>query len=100
FTPLGGMDQDIAVSCGTLPAGVICTPNPAIVNPGTGYSSTVTLATTFGSTPAANSTVAIIGTSSAISVTRSSNVTLSVKDFTVTANTATVATNVGTNITD
>ena len=33
-------------------------------------------------------------------LTRSNNVTLSVKDFSVTANTATISTNVGTNITD
>jgi len=99
FTPLGGMTDDIVVSCTGVPANVTCTPVPAVVNPGTGYSSIVTLGTVAG-TAAANSTIAIVGTSSEIGVTRSSNVTLSVKDFTVTANTATVATNVGSNITD
>jgi hypothetical protein len=101
YTPLGGMTDDIAISCGALPANVACTPVPAVVNPGNGYQSIVTLATTFGPPlVAANSTVTISGNSAAIGVTRSTNVTLSVKDFSVTANTATVATNVGTNITD
>jgi hypothetical protein len=101
YTPLGGMTQDIAVSCGPLPVGVTCTPNPAIATPGVTVplQSVVTLQTTFGTTPAANSTVTISGNSAAIGVTRSNNVTLSVKDFTVTASTATLATNVGTNVT-
>src|SRR5205823_6475173 len=47
-----------------------------------------------------NSTIAILGTNAGLGITRSTNVTLSVKDFTVTANTAIVNTNVGTNITD
>src|SRR6266404_6706054 len=61
YTPLGGMTQDIAVSCGVLPAGVTCTPNPAIVTPGVTplNQSVVTLQTAFGITPAANSTIAI-----------------------------------------
>ncbi|MFL6300143.1 MAG: beta strand repeat-containing protein, partial [Terriglobales bacterium] len=102
FAPLGGMNQAILVGCGVLPAGVTCTPVPAVVTPGTtpGNQSIVTLQTTFAVTPGANAMVAISGVSSGIGVTRSTNVTLAVKDFTVTANTGTVATNVGTNITD
>ena len=42
------MTQDIAASCGALPLGVSCTPNPAVLNPGTGYQSVVTLSTDFG----------------------------------------------------
>ncbi|MFL6300401.1 MAG: beta-propeller fold lactonase family protein [Terriglobales bacterium] len=99
FTPLGGMNDDIAVSCTGVPVNVTCTPVPAVVNPGTGYSSAITLGTVAG-TAAANSTIAIVGTSSGISVTRFANIMLSVKNFSVTANTATVATNVGSNITD
>src|SRR5205085_771697 len=103
YTPLGGMTEDIAVGCGTLPAGVTCNPVPATVAPGftPGNQSIVTLATTFGTTPGANATVAITGVSAALNnLTRSTNVTLSVKDFTVTANTPIVNTNVGSNITD
>jgi len=101
YTPLGGMTLPIDVSCGALPLGVTCTPVPAQIIPGTtGLSSVVTLQTTFASTPAVNSTVAISGTNAGLGITRSNNVTLSVKDFTVTANTATVSTNVGSNITD
>ncbi|MFL6301006.1 MAG: FG-GAP-like repeat-containing protein [Terriglobales bacterium] len=102
FAPLGGMTQDIAVSCGALPAGVTCTPNPMIVIPGVTplNQSLVTLQTSFGTTPAANSIVAISGNSSAIGVTRSTNVTMRVKDFSVTASSAKVMTNVGTSIND
>ncbi len=105
YTLLGGMTQDIAVNCGTLPAGVTCTPVPAIVNGGTSgpgpNQSVVTLQTTFPTTPAANATIAITGTSAALNnLTRSTNVTLGVKDFTVTANSSNLATNVGTNVTD
>ncbi len=103
YSPFGGMTDDIAVGCGTLPLGVTCTPVPAVVTPGTtpNNQSVVTLGTTFGTTPGANSTVAISGVSAALNnLSRSTNVTLSVKDFAVTANTATVFTNVGTNITD
>jgi hypothetical protein len=101
YTPLGGMTDDITVSCGALPANVACTPVPAVVNPGKGYHSIVTLATTFGPPlAAANDTIAIIGTSAPVNVTRSTSVALSVKDFSVTANTATVATNLGVNISD
>jgi hypothetical protein len=102
YTPLGGMTQDITVGCGALPAGVICTPNPATVTPAITplNQSVVTLQTTFGITPAVNSIIAISGNSAAIGVTRSNNVTLSVKDFSVTPNLATVSTNVGTNISD
>ena len=58
YTPLGGMIDDIAVSCGVLPAGVTCTPVPATVTPNVtpGNQSIVTLATTFGTTPGANAT--------------------------------------------
>jgi hypothetical protein len=96
------MTQDIAVGCGPLPAAVTCTPSPLTVTPGVtpGNQSVVTLQTTFGSTPAANSVVPIIGTSSLIGVTRSTNVTLSVKDFNVTANLASVSSNVGTSTND
>jgi len=99
YTPLAGMNQPITVGCGALPPGVSCTPNPPTVSPGTtpGNQSIVTLATTFGTTPAANSTVAITG--NGIGITRSNNVTLSVRDFTVTTSTVTVATNVGSNVT-
>jgi hypothetical protein len=99
FTPLGGMTDDIVLSCAGVPANVTCTPVPAVVNPGTGYSSVVTVGTVAGAT-AANSTIAIVGTSSGIGVTRSANIILSVKNFSVTANSLNIATNVGTNITD
>src|SRR5882762_2490221 len=81
YTPLGGMTLPIDVSCGALPLSVTCTPVPAQIIPGTtGLSSVVTLQTTFASTPAANATVAISGVSGALNnLTRSTNVTLSVK---------------------
>src|SRR5207248_7061929 len=69
FTPLGGMTQDITVSCGALPAGVSCTPNPAVVTAGVTVplQSVVTLATNVGvPTPPANATIAIVGTSAAL----------------------------------
>jgi hypothetical protein len=48
-----------------------------------------------------STTVTIAGVSAALNnLTRSNNVTLSVKDFSVTRNTPIIATNVGTNITD
>jgi len=102
YTPLGGMTQDITVGCGALPLGVSCTPSPAVVTPGVTplNQSVVTLQTTFGTTPAANSIIAISGSNAGLGITRSNNVTLSVKDFSVTANTAAVAGNVGTNIND
>ncbi len=102
YTPLGGMTDDITVGCGApLPSGVTCTPVPATANPGNGYQSVVTLQTTFGTTPAANATVFIQGVSAAQNnLTRGNNVTLSVKDFTVTTNTPIVTTHVGSNITD
>jgi hypothetical protein len=105
FTPLGPMTQDIAVNCvlpPALTANTTCSANPPTITPGvTALSSTLTLQTTFGTTPPANATVAITGISAALNnLTRSTNVTLSVKDFTVTANSPNVATNVGTNITD
>jgi len=85
FTSLGGMADPIMVGCASLPAGVACTPNPAQVTPGTtpNNQSVVTFATNVGlPTPAANATVAIVGTSAALNnLTRSTNVTLSVKDF-------------------
>ena len=34
YTPFGGMNDDIAVGCGALPAGVTCTPVPAVVHSG------------------------------------------------------------------
>jgi Spy/CpxP family protein refolding chaperone len=103
YTPLGGMTQDIAVGCtSTLPIGVHCSANPPIITPGTtGLSSVVTLSTDFGFALPVNTTVTISGVSAALNnLTRSNNVTLSVKDFTVTANSTNIATNVGTNITD
>jgi subtilisin family serine protease len=102
YTPLGGMTEDIAVSCGALPTGVTCNPNPAIVTPTVTplNQSLITLHTASGATPAANDLITIIGNSAAIGVTRSTNVTLSVKDFSVAPNMATISTNVGSNIND
>jgi hypothetical protein len=99
------MTQDIIVGCVLPPAlqgNVTCSANPPTITPGvTALSSVVTLQTTFGSTPPANAAVAITGTSATLNnLTRSNNVTLSVKDFSVAANTANITTNVGTNITD
>ena len=100
FTPFGGMTDPITVGCGALPVGVACTPNPAQVTPGTtpNNQSVVTLQTTAGSTPAANATIAITGNGDGVA--RSTNVTLSVKDFTLHPTSAAVSVNAGSNVTD
>jgi subtilase family serine protease len=52
--PLGGFSQPVQVACGTLPANVSCTYNPATVTPDGVHPSTITLAIKTGSAVASN----------------------------------------------
>jgi len=84
YTLLGGMTDPIAVGCSAPAPGMTCVASPDTVTPGASPNnqSVVTFNTT-GSTPTANTMVAITG--SALGIVRSNTVTLAVKDFSLTS---------------
>src|SRR4051812_4859553 len=78
------MNQQVAVSCGGLVAGMTCTPAPSSIWPG--QNSTVSIGTTAGTTPLQTTTIQLTG--SALGGTRSKTVQLKTTDFSLASATA------------